>query len=166
MENKRSRSWFSRPVLSLILWVSWLLLNNTTDPGHIVLGAILAILIPWFTSDFWPGEVRVKNFKVLLKYSFIVLYDIVVANIVVAKQVLGPNSALKPDFFEVPLDITNPMGISILASTITLTPGTVSADLSPDKKTLKVHALHLEDVQAEIKSIKDRYEAPLMEVFE
>ncbi|NLC27833.1 MAG: Na+/H+ antiporter subunit E [Campylobacteraceae bacterium] len=166
MQPKKFHQWFSHPVLSIILWVTWLLLNNTVDMGHVVLGAILAILIPRITSSFWPEKIYITNLSTLMRFYGIVLYDILIANIVVAKQVLSPNSSLKPGFLAVPLDITHPLGISVLASTITLTPGTVSADLSPDKKTLTVHALHVVDTDAEIASIKSRYEAPLMEVFE
>lgn len=49
------------PILSIILVVIWLLLNNTIAPGHILLGAFLAVLIPWFTSSFWPETVYIRN---------------------------------------------------------------------------------------------------------
>ncbi|MEN8717690.1 MAG: Na+/H+ antiporter subunit E [Sulfurovum sp.] len=153
------------PVLSLALLIIWLLLNNTIAFGHVVLGSILAILIPWFTSDFWADRVHFKNPKVFLKFSLVVLYDIVVANLTVAKQVIGSNDKLKPMFFNVPLDITHPLGISTLASTISLTPGTVSCDLSEDHTYLVVHGLVIDNEQETIDEIKERYEAPLMEVF-
>ena len=153
------------PILSIVLLISWLLLNNTISAGHILLGAILALLIPWFTSSFWPERVCVKKPLVLFKFIIIVLYDIVVANIIVAIQVLGANSRLKPTFFELPLDITNPLGVSALASTISLTPGTVSCDLSEDKSYLIIHGLSVDSIEDEISSIKTRYEKPLMEVF-
>lgn len=153
------------PVLSFILVIIWLLLNNTIAFGHVVLGSILAILIPWFTSSFWPEKVCFKNPMTFFKFVLIVIYDIVVANLTVAKQVIGPNDKLKPAFFNVPLDITHPLGISTLASTISLTPGTVSCDLSEDQTYLIIHGLVIDDVQETIDEIKERYEAPLMEVF-
>lgn len=153
------------PVLSLSLVFIWLLLNNTIAFGHVVLGSILAILIPWFTSGFWAQRVYFSNPKVFLKFSMIVLYDIIIANLTVAKQVIGSNDKLKPMFFNVPLDITHPLGISTLASTISLTPGTVSCDLSEDQSYLIVHGLVIDDEQEVIDEIKQRYEAPLMEVF-
>ena len=64
-----------------------------------------------------------------------------------------------------PLDIANIHGIAALTSFITLTPGTVSAALSEDRRHLLVHVLHLEDATALINEIKSRYEAPLMEIF-
>jgi multicomponent K+:H+ antiporter subunit E len=154
------------PVLSITLWISWLLLNNTIAAGHMVLGAILAILIPWFTSSFWQERVCAKNPLVFLKFSIVVLYDIVMANITVAKQILSPNEDLKPTFFKLPIKLEHPLGISVLASTISLTPGTVSCDLSEDRTYLLIHGLSVADVEEEIKTIKQRYEEPLLEVFQ
>lgn len=153
------------PILSVILTIIWLLLNNTIAPGHILLGAFLAVLIPWFTSGFWTETVCIRNPLIFLKFLLVVICDIVVANLIVAKQVIGPNSNLKPTFFKLPLDIIQPLGISVLASTISLTPGTVSCDLSKDKKYLIIHGLVVDDVEESIKDIKKRYEKPLMEVF-
>ncbi|HHO41936.1 MAG TPA: Na+/H+ antiporter subunit E [Epsilonproteobacteria bacterium] len=154
------------PILSVSLLVAWLLLNNTLSLGHIVLGGILAILIPWFTASFWPNKVCAKNPLVFFKFCIVVLYDIIIANITVARLVIGSNDALRPSFFRLPLDIKHPLGISVLASTISLTPGTVSCDLSDDGACLTIHALDIDDIQKEIDSIKQRYEKPLMEVFQ
>lgn len=152
------------PILSMILWVCWLLLNNTIAAGHILLGLILAILIPMLTSGFWPEKVKIQDPLTLLKYFMVVLYDIVVANMVVVKLILGRNKNLKPAFFYIDLDIDTSLGISLLANTISLTPGTVSCDLSIDHRRLLVHALHIEDIPATIKEIKHRYETPLIKV--
>ena len=163
--NKRLSRWVPHTVLSLFLLITWLLLNNTISIGHIVFGTVFAILIPWFTTRFWPEKICLGSPKVIIKFFFIVIYDIIKANITVAKLILGPKEYLNPGFLEVDLDIKNPLGISVLASTISLTPGTVSSDLSFDKKTLIVHFLHIEDKKAEIQEIKKRYEKPLMEIF-
>ncbi len=156
---------FPHPVLTLVLWSIWLLLNNTTGAGHVVLGFILAFLIPFLTSGFWPEKVRIKAPLTLLKFIGVVLWDILVANIAVAKLILGKNKDLKPGFFYLDLDIQTPLGISLLANTISLTPGTVSCDLTEDRTRLLVHALHIEDIPGTVKQIKERYEAPLKEVF-
>jgi len=156
---------FPHPILTLVLWGVWLLLNNTVGAGHIVLGLILAIFIPWLTSGFWPEKVRIQSPLTLLKFLGVVLWDILVANMAVAKLILGRNKDLNPGFFYIDLDIETPLGISLLANTISLTPGTVSCDLTADRKRLLVHALHIEDIPATIKEIKERYEAPLKKVF-
>lgn len=153
------------PILSIVLLLTWLLLNNTIAAGHILLGSILAILIPWFTSGFWPERVCLQNPVTFFKFCFVVLYDIIIANLTVAKLILSSNERLTPTLFKLPLDIEHPLGISILASTISLTPGTVSCDLSEDKSYLIIHGLSVDDKEEEIKTIKQRYEKPLMEVF-
>lgn len=153
------------PILTLVLWAIWLLLNNTLDAGHMVLGLILAILIPWLTSGFWPEKVCIRAPATLFKFVGVVLWDILVANIAVAKLILGRNDQLKPGFFYLDLDIQSPLGISLLANTISLTPGTVSCDLTPDRKRLLIHALHIDDIDDTIAQIKQRYERPLKEVF-
>lgn len=153
------------PLLTLSLWAMWLLLNNTLAMGHVVLGLVLAILVPWFSQRFWPERVFIHQPIVLLRFIGIVMWDILVANITVARWVMGPNDKLQPAWLSVPLDIQSPLGISLLANTISLTPGTVSCDLSADQRSLLVHALHVEDSAAAIAEMKRRYEQPLMEVF-
>ena len=91
--------------------------------------------------------------------------DIVVSNIVVAKQVLGVPERLQPGFVAIPLDLEEALPITILASTISLTPGTVSIEISKDRKTLYVHALHVENETDLVGRIKRRYEKPLKEIF-
>ncbi|MBT8411931.1 MAG: Na+/H+ antiporter subunit E, partial [Octadecabacter sp.] len=124
------------------------------------------IFIPRATAAWWPD--RPVKFRIgkMLVYVLIVLWDIIVANIEVAWIVLTkPNSKLRPAWVVVPLDLTQPEAISMLAGTITLTPGTVSADLSNGGHSLLVHALHTDDPDAIRDDIKQRYEARLMEIF-
>lgn len=154
------------PVLSLFLWLIWLLLNNTMAAGHVVLGAILAIFIPWLSSAFWPEEVCIKKPFVLLRYILVVLWSIVVANINVARLILGRSDKLQPGFIKLELSLKSPVGISMLSNTISLTPGTVSCDLSDDRRFLLIHALHIDDVDDIISDIKIRFEQPLQEIFE
>ncbi|MDD3530197.1 MAG: Na+/H+ antiporter subunit E [Gallionellaceae bacterium] len=154
------------PLLSLALALIWLLLNNSAAPGQLVLGLLLGWLIPLFTRAFWPDRVRIRRPVVLLRLVGVLLYDIVVANLAVARRILGDPERLAPAFVEVPLDLTSDLAISLLANTICLTPGTVSARLAADRRSLLVHALDAPDPAATRAQIKARYEAPLKEVFE
>lgn len=154
------------PLLTPALAAVWLLLNNSAAPGHIVLGLLLGWLIPLFTLRFWPEPVRIRRPWLLARLLAVVLTDIVVANLAVARRILGNPARLSPAFIEVPLDLTSDLAVSLLANTICLTPGTVSARLSEDRRTLLVHALDAPDPDAVRALIKARYEAPLKEVFE
>jgi multicomponent K+:H+ antiporter subunit E len=101
---------------------------------------------------------------VLLKFVAVVLWDIVVANLNVAVLILGSTRKLQPAFMLLDLDIRSPLGVSLLANTISLTPGTVSCEVSADRRQLLIHALHVTDVEASIREMKQRYEQPLIEV--
>jgi multicomponent K+:H+ antiporter subunit E len=160
------RRWLPHPLLTPILALVWLLLANSLAPGQVLLGLLLGWAIPLFSRRFWPEPVPLHRPLILLRFCGRVLYDIGVANLVVAWLILCGPARLRPGFVEVPLDLTSDLAISLLANTICLTPGTVSARLSPDRRTLLVHALNPGDPEALIATIKARYEAPLKQVFE
>lgn len=151
--------------LSLTIFIFGILLADRITAGHIVLAAILALLIPQVSRRLEREFARIKSLRPIPRLAMVVLYDIVRANIHTARLVLGPERNLKPGWVWVPLDFKNIHGITALASVITLTPGTVSAELSDDRQFLLVHALDLPDPQALIDEIKTRYEAPLKEIF-
>lgn len=154
------------PILSTVLLILWLLLTNSLSFGQFFLGLLLGGTIPLLTKCFWPERVIIHKPFRLLRYIAILLFDIVTANFIVAKLVLGNPDRLKPVFVELPLDLTSDLAISLLANSITLTPGTVSAQLSADRKHLLIHALNETDPDAMIAAIKQRYEQPLKEIFE
>jgi multicomponent K+:H+ antiporter subunit E len=151
--------------LSLSVFVVWLLLVGSLAFGDLLMAAILAVALPLVTHRLRPGQARMRRPLLALRFLATVLWDIVLANIEVARRILGPESAIRPQFIWLPLDITNPYGIAALAGTITMTPGTVSAELTEDRKFLLVHCFNLRDEAAQIAQIKQRYEAPLREIF-
>ncbi len=164
----RPRRLLPHPLLSALLLVCWLWLNNSIEPGHLVLGALLAVGIPLFTRRFWPDPIAVRHPLRVLEYAAVLLYDIVVANLEVAALILGPRSRLAPAFVRVPLDLRSDVAITVLASTVTLTPGTVSVEIEdgPHGRVLVVHALRCLDAGAMAGTIKDRYERRLREILE
>ncbi|MEP2919320.1 Na+/H+ antiporter subunit E [Sulfitobacter sp.] len=157
---------FPHPLLTLLLVVVWTLLQNSISAGMVVFGLILGIIIPRVTAAFWPERPRGFRVGKMLSYGIMVLWDIMVANVQVAWIVLTvPNSKLKPAWITIPLDLRQPEAITLLAGTITLTPGTVTADLSQSGHYLLVHVLHTDNPEAEVTAIKTRYEARLKEIF-
>ena len=161
-----SKKILPQPGFSAVLFMTWILAYESLDPKTLLIGASAAIVLPALTHHFWPEVLRVRRWGMLIKFLFIFVYDIIVANIQVAGLVLGPSEKLRPAFLEVPIVLTNPMVISMLSAVISLAPGTVAANLSGDRKTLLVHMLHTEDSKGAIQRIKERYEAPLKEIFE
>jgi len=167
MSNRRPllRRIVPSPVLSFTVVAFWMVMSSSFDLGQLVLGLVLGVVIPLFAARLDREFARLGSLRPIPKLLAVVLWDILVSNLRVAAQVLGREEKLKPGFIWVPLDIANIHGIAALTSFITLTPGTVSAALSEDRRHLLVHVLHLEDPTALINEIKSRYEAPLMEIF-
>lgn len=153
------------PLLSATLLVVWLLLNQSGSLGHIALGTALAIMVPWFTNRLRPDASRLAQPGTALRLLLIVLWDIVKSNIEVARRILGPEAAIKPRFVWVPLSIRDENGVVVLAGIITMTPGTLSVDVTEDRRYLLIHAFNVDDEVALVADIKARYEAPLMEIF-
>jgi len=163
----RAFNWlFPHPFLTILLAIVWILLQGSLTAGMAVFGVILGIIIPRATANWWPD--RPIGFKVgrMVAYMILVIWDIFVANVQVAWIILTRrNSKLRPAWITIPLDLRSPEAITVLAGTITLTPGTVSADLSNNGRSLLVHALDAPDPDAVRDEIKRRYEARLKEIF-
>jgi multicomponent K+:H+ antiporter subunit E len=157
--------WLPYPMLSLSLTLLWLLLANQLSVGHLLLGAFLGWAIALLAGGFWVAVQPVAKPLTLIRFLLLVLMDIVTANIEVARRILGPQAKLHPGFVVVPLELRDEVGLIMLTSIISLTPGTVSADISDDRHSLLLHCLDVTDPQALVQQIKSRYEAPLLEVF-
>lgn len=158
------RRWFPHPVLSLLLGATWLVLANSLALVHWLSALLLAWAVPRLTAPLleeasrlhWPSAVRL---------TLVVLWDIVVANVTVARLTLGPLQRVRPLWLRVPLATDHPRVNALLASIITMTPGTVSAVVDERRGEILVHALNGEDAGAMVADMKARYEAALMRVF-
>ena len=160
------RNLFPHPNLSMLLTIigcCWSIPPNRAarpgaDPCH---------ADPAVHRAYWPGHTRFRDIPAILAYIGILLMDIVKSNITVARIVLFmPNRRIQSAWITVPLDLRSPEAITVLAGTITLTPGTVTADMSADGRALLVHSLHAPDPDAVRDEIKSRYEARLKRIFE
>lgn len=150
---------------SLTVFAFWLLMAESYNVSTVIMGLMLAWAMPLLASRLEREFATLGKLRHLPRLVLLMLWDILRANLTVARELFGRQSAIKSDFIWVPLDLTNIHGIAFLTSLITLTPGTVSAALSSDRKHLLVHCLNVSDPQAMIDEIKQRYEAPLREVF-
>ena len=159
------RRWFPSIPLTLTIVAFWLVMNDAFNPAHIAFGLLLGWVIPLFATRLDREFARIGWLGGVPRLVAHVLWDILVSNLVVARQVLGREARIHPAFVWYPLDIANIHGIAALTSFITLTPGTVSAALSEDRKYLLIHVLNLKDADEVIAGIKRRYEVPLMEIF-
>lgn len=162
----RREFWLPRPLFSLFLAVLWLLMVNSFSVAHILLGLALGLFIPFITRAFWPEQAKVHHLLPLLRYFTLLMVDIVLSNLVVARRIVWYPNQLTPGFITYPLELDDDFAITILASTISLTPGTVSAHYDSEAGTLLIHALHITNEDEMIRDIKERYEQPLKEIFQ
>lgn len=157
---------FPHPMLSASLFLACLFLADSTAINCLLMAAILATLIPLATQAYWPGRPKIRHPLRLISYIALVLYDVIIANIQVARIILFmPTSQIKSAWISVPVDLPCPEAIALLAGTITLTPGTLTAEFSADNKALLIHALHAPDPDATRAEIKSRYETRLQRIF-
>ncbi|MDO9165812.1 MAG: Na+/H+ antiporter subunit E [Rhodoferax sp.] len=162
MSKKR---WLAHPWLTGMLAVSWLLLQHSLEPVHLLSAALIGIVLPRLLHDFLPREASLQ-LAPMLTLTRIVLWDIVISNITVARLVLGPIARMHPAWVPIPLALTHPTAISLLATIITTTPGTVSCTIDEQRRQILVHALDCDDPAQMAKDIKNRYEVPLLAIFE
>ncbi|MFD2112013.1 Na+/H+ antiporter subunit E [Thiorhodococcus fuscus] len=166
-------AWLRFPLTTLALLALWLLLVGSVGPGQVLLGALLAMLITGATAGFWPRRRRPGRPWLILRYLWRLATDILTANVRVAALVLDRRRRPRPFFVEVPLALVDPFAIYLFASTVSLTPGTVSADLrrpaDGGRTLLLVHSLDGGDAadasERLCRDLKQRYEQPLMEIF-
>lgn len=158
---------FPHPLMTVVLTLVWMMVMNAFTPATFVLGLILGIILPILTSPFWKNRPVIRKPLKVAEYMVVAIYDIVVANIQVAYLILfRRNRDLRSRFFTVPLELRTPEAIAILAGTITMTPGTVSSDISTDGKSLLVHGLDVDSEEETVAGIKSRYERRLKDIFE
>ncbi len=160
----RKATWFAHPVLSVMLGASWLALSHSVEPVHLLSAVLIGLILPRLLHPFLTPAGRLDWFAAL-RLTAVVLKDIVLSNITVARLVLGPMSTPQPAWLPVPLDTDHPRVNALFATIITTTPGTVSCVVDEQRHVILVHALNCEDPQAMIDDMKTRYEAPLMQIF-
>ncbi|HMP78680.1 MAG TPA: Na+/H+ antiporter subunit E [Pirellulaceae bacterium] len=160
------RRWIPHPILTIVLFVLWLALTNQPQFSSVLIGFALAAMIPVITRQIWFNSPKLARYGGVFMYIVIVLADVIAANIQVAWLiVIRPRGSLRSRWFTVPLDVTSDEAIAALAATITLTPGTVSCDLSSDRRSMLVHGLDVAEVAPLVTHIKKRYEARLKAIF-
>jgi multicomponent K+:H+ antiporter subunit E len=153
------------PVLSLSLLIIWLTLNETVQPGQILLGAALGVGLPLLSKAYWPERPPFHRLPLLWRLFFRVNWDIVVACATVARLTFTRRTAtLQPQFAAIPVDCRDRYAQILLVSIVTITPGTLVADFDHEHGYILVHWLHEPDVDQAIARIKTRYETPLKEI--
>jgi multicomponent K+:H+ antiporter subunit E len=155
------------PLTSAALFAIWLLLARSVSVGQLLLGAVLAFAAPRFIPRMRVHPVRVRRPLLVVRYLFTVGGDVLRSNVEVALGVLAWRwRRPRAGFVVVPLDLRDPVGLSVLSMVTTVVPGTVWSELALDRSALRLHVWSLPDEAAFVAHFKSRYELPLKEIFE
>lgn len=160
------RRWLPHPLMSVFLLLAWLLLQQSLALATWLVGVLVALGLGWAFGKLRPPAARVRNVPLLARLLLRVTGDIVRSNLAVARIVLRPGGQVRSGFVSIPLELTDPYGLAVLACIITSTPGTIWVDHDSTHRMLLIHVLDLVDETAWIEDIKGRYERPLLEIFQ
>lgn len=151
-------------LLNLILAIAWVFLTGKLEFINLVEGFILGYIILWISKSALGGTNYFRKIPKAISFMFYFLKELIIANLKVAYDIITPKDYMKPGIVAVPLEAKTDLEITLLANLITLTPGTLSLDVSHDKKTLYLHALYVDDVDKFRAEIKNGMEKRLLEV--
>lgn len=149
---------------NLLLSFIWVALTGTFTLEYFIFGFMLSYAIMWIISTKRHEDQYFKRGPKLVAFFFFFIYELVKANMQVAYDVITPRYYMKPGIIRIPLAANTDLEITLLANLISLTPGTLSLDVSDDKKVLYVHAMYVEDKEAFIHSIKNGFERKLLDI--
>jgi multicomponent Na+:H+ antiporter subunit E len=153
--------------LNLLLAVIWAGLWGTFTLTQLTVGFVVGFATLWMTQPMFvgPNGYFLRAYRIVRLVLFF-LYDLMMSSFQVAYDVLTPKDHSNPKILEMPLDVKSDIEILLVTNLISLTPGTLSLDVTPDRKTLIVHAMFADDPDAVIASLKSGMERMVREVFE
>jgi len=154
------------PLLSVGLFLASILMSGSVDPPSILLAVVMALAAPQVMRVLRIEPVRVRNPGAILKLATSVAVDVVRSNLAVSRILAGNRTDRTSGFIHIPLDLRDRFGLAVLAIIITSTPGTLWVEYDRARGRLLMHVLDLVDEATWVKTIKQRYERPLMEIFE
>jgi multicomponent K+:H+ antiporter subunit E len=155
------------PLLAALLLVMWLLLQQSLNVGHILLGSVIAVMASHAMAALQPKKPRIRRVSKILKLVGLVTLDVIRSNVAVTWIILrGRVRNHAEGFVIVPLQLTDRFGLVVLACIVTATPGSAWIEYSVTRSTVLIHVLDLEDETQWIETLKSRYETLLLEIFE
>jgi multicomponent Na+:H+ antiporter subunit E len=151
-------------LLNMVLAVVWALLIGSIDLPNLVVGFLLGYFVLWLSQPVLGGTKYFRRGPRAVRFIAFFVKELIVSNIVVAAEVLTPTRLRRPGVVAIPLDAKTDAEITVLANVVTLTPGTLSLDVSEDRSTLYVHTMFLESPEALRETIKEGFERRVLEL--
>lgn len=150
--------------LHILLTLAWLALTGRFTATNFTIGFALAFPVVWLSQRGESAHIYLVRIRRLFGFAAFFLVELFKANLRVTHEVLTPRLNVNPGVIAVPLELETDMEILVLTTLIALTPGTLSLDVSSDRRTLYVHAMYIDDVEQFRKTIKQGYERRVREV--
>lgn len=151
-------------VLNTVIAIMWAVLWNSYTGVDFLLGYIVGIFILFVLRRFLHFDFYMRRVFAAFKLIALFIKELIMSNIDVVKVLLSPKLDIEPGIIEVPTQLKSDWELTLLASLISLTPGTLSMDFSEDKKSIFVHSIHVPDKEQMIREIHDTFEKAIMEV--
>lgn len=152
-------------LLNVLLALAWAALNGQFTPDFLAVGFVLGYLMLWISQRALNCQKYVSKVPLFIGFVLYFAWELLISNIRVAWEVLTPTWSMTPAIIAVPLDLQDDSAITLLAQLITLTPGTLSIDVSTDKRVLYVHTMYATDIEAFRRSIKDGFEKRIQDLY-
>jgi len=149
-----------------MLLILWLILQQSAGLGHILLGSAIAITASLAAAAIIPDRVTVRKPHLVIKLFFVASLDIIRSNLAVLLVLLHPRPQPQAGFLEMKLELTDTFGLAVLACLITATPGSAWLEYNRSRNTVLIHVFDLVDAAEWENTIKSRYEALLLEIFQ
>lgn len=149
---------------NLILAVFWALAIGRVTIGTLATGFLVGLLTLYITRRAVGAEAYLTKIRRSVFFLFFFLRELITANLRLAHDILTPTHYMRPAIIAIPLDVTTDGEITLLANLITLTPGTLTLDVAPDRKTLYIHSMYTDDVETVRRQIKNGLEKRIMEI--
>ncbi len=150
--------------LNFFIAFLWMFLTISFTLSTFIVGFLLGLLMLWITKGFFPGRFYMTRVWAIIKLIMLFFKELILANFQVLYLILQPKMPIKPAIFALNTVLERDWEITLLSNLITLTPGTLVIDISPDSKTIYIHALNYEDADEAIDSIKNTFEKAIQEV--
>ncbi len=151
-------------VLNILLSIVWMLLSNEWGFASFFGGYSIGLLILLILHRFFDKPFYLVKVWAVIKLLLLFLKELVLANLAVIRHVLRPKMNFRPGIFSFDTELETDLEITILTGLITLTPGTLSLEVSPDQKTIFIHAMDIEEAEQAAREIKMTFEKAIMEV--
>jgi multicomponent Na+:H+ antiporter subunit E len=161
-----------RILLFILAFLVWGGLNWPMDAQHLIIGIMVAAFISILTADMFVQRphffLHPKRYLWFAYYCLVFIWECLKANIDVAFRVIHPDMPIHPGIVKVKTTIKSDTGLTFLANSITLTPGTLTVDIDKDESCLYIHWIEVraKDVEGATQRIVKRFERILMEIFE